>query len=155
MDFVIPEEEIRRQAVKDGITHLATGIAVIKNGKVLVVRRAAHEYLGGWYELHGGGIEEGETFAQGVARETLEETGLTVKRIVGMFDGFDYTTDKKPRARQLNFVVQVEPGEVTLNPDEHDDYQWIGPEAIDNLHTTKSIKVCLHTLFDQISTQPK
>jgi mutator protein MutT len=146
--FVIPEAEIRAQAAKDGVTHFATGVAVVRNAKVLVVRRAPDDHLGGWYELPGGGVDEGETFAAAAIRETLEETGLTVQETIGTIDGFDYQTPHKPKVRQINFVVHVQPGKVKLNPHEHDRFQWVGAADVDSLKATEEIKRCLRDFFN-------
>ena len=101
--FTIPEAVLRRQAKADDITHLSTGIAIIRDGKVLAVRRAAGDYLGGNYELPGGGIESGETFEEAVKREAREETGLEVTQVLGMFPcyGGKYDCPAVVRARQL------------------------------------------------------
>jgi 8-oxo-dGTP diphosphatase len=63
--FTVSEEEIREQAAKDGVTHFATGVAVVRGGKLLVVRRSAGDTLGGYYELPGGGVDDSETLVQG------------------------------------------------------------------------------------------
>jgi ADP-ribose pyrophosphatase YjhB (NUDIX family) len=53
-------------------------------GRLLLVRRANDPGRGLW-SIPGGRVEPGETDAQAVARELLEETGLTVRmgRLVG------------------------------------------------------------------------
>lgn len=149
VDFEVPENAIREQAARDDVTHFSTGVAVRRGDKILVVRRVGHDHLGGKYELPGGGIDEGETFIEGAVRELLEETGLTVTEVVRMFDGFDYQTPRKPKVWQINFLVEVEPGEVTLDPDEHDDYRWIKPEDIEVLDVTANMKKCLHRAFSE------
>ncbi len=141
------EHTLRTQATQDGVTHFVTGVAIFRDGKLLVVRRAADDFLGGIYEIPGGGVDEGETFEIAAAREALEETGLTVTRVVAEFEGFDYETDSKPKVRQYNYVVEVAPGEVTLEPTEHDDYQWIMQTDIDALQTSPEMKACLHAAF--------
>jgi len=40
---MIDEDAIRKQAEQDGVTHITTGVAVVKDGKVLVARRVAHD----------------------------------------------------------------------------------------------------------------
>ena len=142
----ISESAIRERARKDGITHLSSGVAVVCDGKILVVRRSMDDFLGGYFELPGGGVDEGETISDAAIREVKEETGLVVTRVISIFDGFDYTTDKKPKVRQINFLVAIEKGEVLLS-DEHDSYLWIGRNDITSLKATDSMKECIKKAF--------
>jgi len=144
-DQAISDQDIRAQAKADGITHLSTGIAVARAGKILVVRRSADDHLGGSYELPGGGVDDDEAFEASVARELLEETGLTLTRIVTMFPGFEYTTPKKPRVRQFNFLVEAD-GEVTLS-EEHDAFQWIDMSTLDSVGVTGPMRKCFEDAF--------
>ena len=87
---MIDEDSIRQKSKEDRVTHFATGIAVFKNGKLLVVRRVSHDdFLAGEWELPGGGVDAGETIEQGAVRELKEETNLDVEKIIGTFEGFD------------------------------------------------------------------
>ena len=54
---------------------LAVSAAIIRGGKVLVVRRARPP-AAGLYTLPGGGVEVGETLIEAVRREVREETAL-------------------------------------------------------------------------------
>jgi ADP-ribose pyrophosphatase YjhB (NUDIX family) len=62
---------------------LAVIVAIIDDGKVLLTRREDFEV---WC-LPGGGMEDGETLAEGAIREAKEETGLDVQltRLVGVY----------------------------------------------------------------------
>lgn len=143
------ESLIRTQATLDGVTHFATGIAVFDSDKLLVVRRVAKDdFLGGEWELPGGGVDEGETFEQGAVRELLEETGLQMSEALGTFEGFDYTTPKKPKVRQINFKVTVNPGPITLEPNEHDKYRWITKDEVASLKTNEVMHACLLKAFE-------
>lgn len=51
---------------------------VIRDGRVLLARRAAAPYRGTW-DLPGGFLEAGETPARALARELLEELGARVR----------------------------------------------------------------------------
>jgi len=64
---------------------IGTGVMIVRDGKVLLGRRhtdpeKAKSKLGGagTWTMPGGGLEFGETLAEGAAREVLEETGLVV-----------------------------------------------------------------------------
>jgi 8-oxo-dGTP diphosphatase len=141
--FVVPEAALRQQAAADGITHVSTGIAVIVGGKVLAVRRATDDFLGGNYELPGGGVEAGESFEQAVRRELKEETGLEAAVVLGMFPGFDYHTPQKPSVRQFNLLVCVRDPKVLVLSPEHDAAVWLSSEAdIDQLVVTDAMRTC-------------
>lgn len=49
---------------------------VIRDGKIALVKSKKE----GWYKFPGGGIEEGEGAADAAIRETLEETGVVLRR---------------------------------------------------------------------------
>jgi 8-oxo-dGTP diphosphatase len=53
---------------------------IVSDGKVLMVRRAVKEGKLSW-QFPAGGIEAGEVAEEAAVRETLEETGLTVKAV--------------------------------------------------------------------------
>ena len=143
------EQDFREQAKKDGITHISTGVAVLRNGKILMVRRTADDFLGGAYELPGGGVDEGETITDGAIREVKEETGLVVSKIVTNFNGFDYSTDKKPHVRQVNFIVEVEPGDISLSH-EHDGYIWADKENFNDINMSDSMRKCVTDALELI-----
>ncbi len=141
----VSEAEIRTQARADGIIHFATGVAVERDGKVLVVRRAPNDTRPGAYELPGGGVDLGETITHGAVRELQEETGLTVTKVLGTFPGFDYMKSTSESARQINFLVEAA-GDVQLSH-EHDHYLWIAPSDIKSLVTSDEMKECFVRAF--------
>lgn len=143
---MIDEKALREQAHKDGVTHFTTGVAVMQGDKLLVVHRAADDdTLAGEWELPGGGVDPGETIQQGAIRELEEETSLVVDKVLGVFEGFDYTTAKKPKARQTNFKVTVKPSEIHLT--EHDAYRWITLDEIPSLKVNDVMQACLYRAF--------
>jgi len=56
---------------------VGVGAVIVREGKVLLVRRK-HEPLAGQWSLPGGAVEVGETLEACLVREMLEETGLEV-----------------------------------------------------------------------------
>jgi 8-oxo-dGTP diphosphatase len=146
------EAEIRDQARKDGISHISTGVAVLRDGKLLIVRRSRVDSFAGKYELPGGGVDPGETITQGAVREVQEETGLTVTNVLVIFKGFDYSTSTKPHVRQVNFVVEVEPGPVVLNPKEHDAFMWVSENNYQNFTMSLNMKQCIDAALRAIDS---
>lgn len=127
------EDEFFKQAIileaearKDGIQCLATGIAVEREGKILIVVRSdEEEALQGYAELPGGAVEVGETLFQGLSRELAEETGLQCGRILRYLGSFDYRSmPTDVLVRQFNYAVEAD-GDVVLNPAEHKTYFWL------------------------------
>jgi 8-oxo-dGTP diphosphatase len=56
-----------------------TAAVILKDYRVLVARRSPHKHMGGYWEFPGGKIEDGETPQQALARELLEELGITIR----------------------------------------------------------------------------
>lgn len=135
----LPLEDLRRIR---GDQRLVVGVAIFTDfpstetgvsiRKILLLQRSASEEAYPlMYEIPGGHCEdEDSTIFAAVARETREETGLIVTKILKEFRGFAYQTSKG-ETLQLNFVVEVEarvdgPLQVIINPQEHQAIAWLG-----------------------------
>lgn len=59
---------------------IGVGAVVVHENRVLIARRGNPPLKGHW-TLPGGVLELGETLAEGVAREVMEETGLIVEPV--------------------------------------------------------------------------
>jgi mutator protein MutT len=81
---------------------VAVGGVVVDAGRVLLVRRGTEPLKGEW-SLPGGLLEVGETFAEGVAREVCEETGLTVE-VVELIELIDRIYREGERVR-YHYVI--------------------------------------------------
>jgi 8-oxo-dGTP diphosphatase len=150
--FNIPESDIRHKASTEDVFEFAVGIVVYADNKILVLRRVPHDFLGGYYELPGGGVEGEETFENAVIRELAEETGLKTISISGMFAGFDYTLDGH-MVRQINFVSETASGDLELNPEEHDDALWIEKEDLNTLKLSDEMKQCIEKAFNYLNEE--
>ena len=69
---------------------VAVNAVIEREGRVLLARRRDS----GWWNLPGGGVEPGESVAEGLRREMLEEIGVEVEivRLTGV-----YSKPRNPR----------------------------------------------------------
>ena len=78
--------EVRRTiiGVSDSVIPCVGAIVTDEQGRLLMIKRG-HEPGAGLWSIPGGRIEPGETDAEALVREMLEETGLTVQvgRLLG------------------------------------------------------------------------
>jgi 8-oxo-dGTP diphosphatase len=131
---------------------LAVSAAIIRNGRVLIVRRAnapAH----GLYTLPGGVVESGETLIEAVKREVMEETGLTIEPVVLAGHREVIVPGKGGRAERhfviLAFAAHWRAGEPTLN-DELADARWLRPAELAGLKTTEGLSEIVEAAFARI-----
>ncbi|MCK9908958.1 NUDIX hydrolase [Microbacteriaceae bacterium K1510] len=120
---------------------LAVSAAIIRDGKVLVVRRARKPALS-LYTLPGGVVEAGETLAEAVTREIREETALTIEPVALAGHREVIARDRDGRVERhfviLSFAARWIAGEPVLN-DELDDARWLTPADLAGLETTEGL----------------
>ncbi|MDH6128848.1 NUDIX domain-containing protein [Kitasatospora sp. GP82] len=112
------------EAEQAGIGQFVVGALITdESGRVLLLRRKPEDFLGGLWELPGGGVDPGEHLQEALSREVMEETGLTVIRVTGYVGTFDYSSDNGLMTRQFTFAVTVEKHDPIVLT-EHDDSTW-------------------------------
>jgi 8-oxo-dGTP diphosphatase len=113
---------------------VGVGAVVIDGTKVLLVRRG-NEPLKGEWSLPGGALEVGESLQQGVVREVLEETGVTVAP-AGVVEILDRIVrdGESGRVRYhyvlIDFVCRVIGGSPLVGSDA-DEVQWVDRGVLD------------------------
>jgi ADP-ribose pyrophosphatase YjhB (NUDIX family) len=120
---------------------LAVSAAIIRDGKVLIVRRARNPAIN-LYSLPGGAVEAGESLADAVVREVREETSLAIEPITLAGHREAITHDKEGRVERhfviLCFASRWLKGEPVLNS-ELDDARWIDPAELAGYKTTEGL----------------
>jgi len=112
---------------------VGVGAVVIDGTKVLLVRRGQEPLKGQW-SLPGGALELGETLQQGVVREVLEETGLTVVP-AGIVEILDRITRDENSGRiryhyvLVDFVCHMAAGTL-LGASDAQDARWVEREEL-------------------------
>jgi 8-oxo-dGTP diphosphatase len=131
---------------------LAVSAAIVRDGKILVVRRARAPARG-LYTLPGGVVEVGETLVEAVAREVLEETGMTIEPVA--LAGFREAVarDAQDRVERhfviLCFAARWQAGEPVLN-EELDEARWLDPAELAGLETTAGLAEIVATAFERL-----
>lgn len=120
----------------------AASVAIVREGKVLLIKRAYAPYQHLW-TLPGGRIEPGETIEHCAAREIAEEVGLTIRnhrpvmvQALGQDGAF----------RLAVFATRDFSGQVRAS-DEVADHRWMDPSALIALRTTSRLDDVLARAF--------
>jgi ADP-ribose pyrophosphatase YjhB (NUDIX family) len=120
---------------------LAVSAAIIRDGRVLIVRRARPPAYG-VFTLPGGGVEAGETLREAIIREVLEETALTIEPLglAGYREAIARDADGTVERHFviLPFAARWLAGEVALN-EELAEARWLVPSDLDGLKTTEGL----------------
>jgi 8-oxo-dGTP diphosphatase len=128
---------------------LAVSAAIIRDGRVLIVRRARPP-AGGLYTLPGGGVEVGESLVAAVAREVMEETGLAVEPIALAGYREAIVPDGDGRIERhfviLPFAARWLAGEPVLN-EELSEAAWRLPSELRGLKTTQGLAEIVAAAF--------
>ena len=133
---------------------LAVSAAIVRDGRILVVRRArppAH----GLFSLPGGLVESGETLTEAVRREVAEETGLAIEPIA--LAGFREAImrDSEERVERhfviLAFAARWQGGEPMLN-EELNEARWVTREELADLPTTAGLGGIVDSAFERLET---
>jgi 8-oxo-dGTP diphosphatase len=103
--------------------YLTTDAVIIKNSRILLVKRNRSAFIGYW-ALPGGFVGIGEIVKKAVAREVLEETGLEVspQKIIGVYD--DPKRDPRGHMVSVAFLCRIKGGKLRPQPEEVEDIKF-------------------------------
>jgi len=120
---------------------LAVSAAIVRDGKVLAVRRARNPAID-LYTLPGGVVEIGETLTEAAVREVREETALDIETIALAGHREVIVRDAQDRIERhfviLCFAARWIAGDIVLN-EELDDARWLTPAELSDLRTTDGL----------------
>ena len=111
---------------------IAVGAVVVKDGKLLMVRRAKEPGRGLW-SIPGGRLETNEYIVDAVRREAKEETGLDVdvRALLGIHE-----VHGELHYVILDHVAGYSGSDEPVPGDDVDDVRWVAFEDIDKLPCT-------------------
>lgn len=108
------------------LRHATVDTLVLKEDKILLIKRTGKLLEGGKWGLLGGFVERDENLKEAVAREVLEESGYKVKniRLLTVRDNPDRPMEDR---QNISFVFLCEALEKVGESDwEVDDQKWFG-----------------------------
>ena len=117
-----PERPVNSQSSR----RVIVAAVIIMGGRVLACERSAPPEVAGRWEFPGGKVEPGETDAEALARECVEELGVRVE--VGARVGPDVPL-AHGRAVLRVFAVTLLGGDVPRAL-EHTSMRWLGPDEL-------------------------
>ena len=102
-----------------------------RRGRLLLIRRGRPPFLGSW-ALPGGFCEYGETTEECCARETKEETGITVR--VGLLLGVYSDPGRDPRWHTVTVLYEASPlGGKAKGSDDAAEARWFSRNELASL----------------------
>lgn len=106
----------------------ASYLVLVRDGKVLLLRRFNTSYEDGKYSIPAGHVEEEETFTQCIIREAKEEIGVTVQpedlKVVHVMQRIGKEVEDKERL-DIFFTADKWDNEVeNKEPEKCDDLSW-------------------------------
>ena len=111
---------------------VGVGAVVLRDGRVLLVRRGVAPALGLW-AIPGGGLRLGETLREAAEREIREETGIIIRAGEPVFacDACERDPDGRVRFHYVivDLAAEYVSGEVK-GADDAMDARWVSPEEL-------------------------
>ena len=109
-----------------------TLVYLVKDGKVLMLERAAHKrFLPGWIVAPGGKVEPGEDIVDAGVREFEEETGLQVKGKVRLRGSYTFMTNKAHNRSGVIYLLEAHGYEGDFKAEVADGtLRWMTPQDI-------------------------
>ncbi len=132
--------------------YAAVSAAIIRDGRVLIVRRA-NPPMQGIFTLPGGVVEAGETLHAALVREIREETSLTIEPVALAGHREVIVRNGDGRIERhfiiLAFAARWLAGEPKLNH-ELSEARWMRPDEVAPLRTTEGLREIIDTAFERI-----
>ena len=134
---------------------VGVGGVVVRDGKVLIVKRV-HEPRKGEWSLPGGRVQVGESLVDATRREIREETGLDVDvgPLVELFDRIHHLDGRV----QYHFVIAdyicTPCGGTLAAADDAEDVAWVAVEELASYGVSARAVAVIYRAFEMLKSRP-
>jgi len=131
---------------------VGVGAIVIREGKILLIKRAVPPGVGKW-SIPGGLVEVGETLSQACVRETEEETGVKIEvlELINVFDIIDRDEGARTKYHYVlvGFLAKPVGGSEKMSG-ECTDMKWVPHTDAKTMDLTRTAKRAIDELFGAV-----
>jgi mutator protein MutT len=114
---------------------VGVGAVIVRDGQVLIVRRANPPLQGEW-SIPGGALDLGEKLRDGIAREVREETGLDVEvgQVLEVLDSIFPDSEGRTQYHYvlIDYLCHLRSGTLAAATDVSE-VRWVRPEELEAL----------------------
>jgi 8-oxo-dGTP diphosphatase len=128
---------------------VGVGAVAIKNGNILLVKRAFEPGAGKW-SIPGGLVELGEKLSEACAREMKEETGIDIE-VLELINAFDMV-DRDESGKVMYHYVLIDFLAKPIGGDERGsaevtEMRWVAREEARKMDLTRTARKVIEELF--------
>lgn len=128
---------------------VGVGAVAIKNGKILLVKRAFEPGKGKW-SIPGGLVEVGERLSEACARETEEETGIKIQ-VLELINAYDMIVPDEAGKIEYHYVLVDFLAKPTGGTERSNvevlEMKWVTYDEAKGVDLTNSARRALQELF--------
>ena len=136
--------------VKKGV-HVAVAV-IVKDGRILISKRAKNVHQGGLWEFPGGKVEAGEAVAEALCREIKEELGINVKKSRPLIKLVHHYPDKSV-ILETRMVTGFDGKEYAFDTDKQEQFglegqqvKWVPLEQLENYKCPRANQAIINAL---------
>jgi 8-oxo-dGTP diphosphatase len=127
---------------------LAVAAFIVKDGKILIVKKSPNERVdGGLWTIPGGKIYQSESIIDGLKREVEEEVGVKINSY--QWIGEDVFENEGVMFHAQHFLCQIQVNDVNLEKN-LTDFRWITKEEIEKYQFPLNIRKRIIQIFNNL-----